>query len=37
MGEHRPRSFYFLAAFFIAYVLFLWTNVCDLYPLVSGA
>jgi len=33
MGEHRPRSFYFLAAFFIAYVLFLYGPMFAIYIL----
>jgi putative spermidine/putrescine transport system permease protein len=33
MGEKRPRSFYFLAAFFIAYVLFLYGPMFAIYIL----
>jgi putative spermidine/putrescine transport system permease protein len=33
MGEKRPRSFYFLAAFFIAYVLFLYGPMFAIYVL----
>jgi putative spermidine/putrescine transport system permease protein len=33
MGESRPRSFYFLAAFFIAYVLFLYGPMFAIYVL----
>jgi putative spermidine/putrescine transport system permease protein len=33
MGEQRPRSFYFLAAFFIAYVLFLYGPMFAIYIL----
>ena len=37
MGEKRPRSFYFLALFFTAYVLFpVRADVRDLHPVVSG-
>jgi putative spermidine/putrescine transport system permease protein len=33
MGEKRPQSFYFLAAFFIAYVLFLYGPMAAIYVL----
>src|SRR6266478_5769801 len=33
MGEKRPRSFYFLAMFFIAYVVFLYGPMFALYIL----
>ena len=33
MSEKRPRSFYFLAAFFIAYVLFLYGPMFAIYVL----
>ena len=33
MGERRPRAFYFLAAFFIAYVLFLYGPMFAIYIL----
>src|SRR5271154_1689553 len=33
MGERRPRSFYFLAAFFVAYVLFLYGPMFAIYIL----
>src|SRR5258707_9229065 len=33
MGERRPRSFYFLAAFFTAYVLFLYGPMFAIYIL----
>jgi len=33
VGENRPRSFYFLAAFFIAYVLFLYGPMFAIYIL----
>src|SRR5664279_6096023 len=33
MGETRPRAFYFLAAFFIAYVLFLYGPMFAIYIL----
>src|SRR5712675_27009 len=33
MGERRPRSFYFLAAFFAAYVLFLYGPMFAIYIL----
>jgi putative spermidine/putrescine transport system permease protein len=33
MGESRPRSFYFLGAFFIAYVLFLYGPMIAIYIL----
>jgi putative spermidine/putrescine transport system permease protein len=33
MGDKRPRSFYFLAAFFIAYVLFLYGPMIAIYIL----